>query len=318
MKRIGADHIGFNEIGGAGEIVYRVVRFKNYCCDIDEQGKQIVQPLILPGMEPVEGFDYELNGAELLYSLVNLYHEINDPEFVAPISYRIASWCKANVQPYGLKMLSAMMEDYGKDSWREWPLLQREASFWVDAFTDDLCWLGATMDFYRALLAVTVDKNTQPARDLYFEGKLEDRLPVFESYRNIENDGEYIQAIKKDYGELTDYLLGLFPEHRMKLTKNRKTGKIGMYGDIDSVFDLAWYAFAREVATDAPPPDTDPDSLILYGSGSYICCLSCGKYVKRKGPRQRYCDDPSCQAVRKRINSKDCYNRKKMKRDDNA
>ena len=28
MKRIGADHIGFNEIGGAGEIVYRVVRFK--------------------------------------------------------------------------------------------------------------------------------------------------------------------------------------------------------------------------------------------------------------------------------------------------
>ena len=99
----------------------------------------------------------------------------------------------------------------------------------------------------------------------------------------------------------------------MKLTKNRQTGKIGMYGDIDSVFDLAWYAFAREVATDAPPPDTDSDSILLYGTSSYICCLSCGRYVKRTGPRQRYCDDPDCQAVRKRMNSKDCYNRKKAK-----
>ena len=164
------------------------------------------------------------------------------------------------------------------------------------------------------MIAVTIGKNTQPARALYFEGKLEDGLPFFESYRNIQDDGEYIQAVKKDYEELTDFLLGLFPEHRMKLTKNRNTGKIGMYGDIDSVFDLAWYAFAREVATDAPPPDTDPDSILLYGTSSYICCLSCGRYVKRTGPRQRYCDDPDCQAVRKRMNSKDCYNRKKVKK----
>ena len=169
------------------------------------------------------------------------------------------------------------------------------------------------MDFYRALIAVTIGKNTQPARALYFEGKLEDGLPFFESYRNIQDDREYIQAVKKDYEELTDFLLGLFPEHRMKLTKNRNTGKTGMYGDIDSVFDLAWYEFAREVATDAPPPDTDPDSALLYGSSFYICCLSCGRYVKRTGPRQRYCDDPDCQAVRKRMNSKDCYNRKKEK-----
>ena len=85
-----------------------------------------------------------------------------------------------------------MMEDYGKESWREWPLLQREASFWVDAFTHDLCWIGATMDFFRALIAVTIEKNTQPARDLYFEGKLEDGLPFFERYRNMLDDAEYI------------------------------------------------------------------------------------------------------------------------------
>ena len=318
MKRIGADHIGFNEIGGAGEIVYRVVRFRNYSPDVDEQGKQIVQPVIFPGMEPVEGFDYELNGAELLYSLINLYHELNDPESIVPIPYRICVWCRDHVQPYSLKMLSAMMEGYGKDSWPEWPLLQKEASFWVDSFTHDLCCLGATMDFYKALISVRIRKDTQKARSLYYEGRIEDGLPFFERYRHIENNAEYIQTVMNDYDSLTDSLLGLFPEHRMKLTKNRINGTIGMYGDIDSVFDLAWYAFAREVATDAPPPDTDPDSLALYGSSSYICCLSCGRYVKRKGPRQRYCDDPDCQAVRKRINSKDCYDRKKMKRDDNA
>ena len=313
MKRIGADHIGFNEIGGAGEIVYRVVRFKRYCADVDEQGKQIIQPVIFPGMEPVEGFDYNLNGTELLYSLVNLYHELNDPDSIVPVSYRICAWCRENVQPYAFGMLSSMMEDYGKDSWREWPLLQREASFWVDAFTHDLCYIGATMDFYRALIAATVEKDTQKARALYYEGKLEDGFPFFEKYRNILDDGEYIRAVQNDYDELTEYLIGMFPEHKMKLKKNRQTGKIGMYGDIDSVFDLAWYAFAREVATDAPPPDTDPDSALLYGSSSYICCLSCGRYVKRTGPRQRYCDDPDCQAVRKRMNSKDFYNREKRK-----
>lgn len=54
MKRIEADHIGFNEIGGAGEIVYRVVRFKNYCCDVDEQGTTVL-PMYFTNNEALTG-----------------------------------------------------------------------------------------------------------------------------------------------------------------------------------------------------------------------------------------------------------------------
>lgn len=91
-----------------------------------------------------------------------------------------------------------------------------------------------------------------------------------------------------------------FPEFKVSLQFEKRSDKIGMYADIDSVFDICWYTFSRLVADIAPPLDEDLDS--MYSNGSYICCLNCGKYVKRKGPRQKYCSERECQRVRNRAN----------------
>ena len=97
--------------------------------------------------------------------------------------------------------------------------------------------------------------------------------------------------------------------YKVSLQFEKRFDKIGMYADIDSVFDICWYTFSRLVSDIAPPLDEDLDS--MYSNGSYICCLNCGKYVKRKGPRQKYCSEPDCQAVRNRTKFQNYYKRQK-------
>lgn len=311
MKHIGTDHIGFTEIGGAGEVVYRVIRFKTYNVDRTNNNKEIIMPVITPVSEPIEGVDYQLNGQELLFSLCNLYHIINDPHYPVPVSERIRFWCQQNVQPYNLKGLS---ESYKIDnSFLSWEMMQKDASFYVEEFVNDLCGIGMVMDFYNALYEAHFKRNPSFARNLYYEGNIKDSFPFFEKYVKFEDDEEYLRHIDEDFDYLETVLLGLFPEFKMTLQKDEKSGRIGIFADIDSIFDLCWYAFERLIASDAPPVDTDYDSDILYSSASYICCLACGTYVKRKGPRQKYCDNPACQAARKRINFKNFYNRQKAK-----
>jgi hypothetical protein len=49
----------------------------------------------------------------------------------------------------------------------------------------------------------------------------------------------------------------IFPDLRMRLKRDKKSGKV-MYGaDIQSVFDIFWYTFSRMVADIAPPVDED-------------------------------------------------------------
>lgn len=132
-----------------------------------------------------------------------------------------------------------------------------------------------------------------------------------ERYRTYEDDDAYTNRVIEDYDELFDKVLDLIPAFRMTVQKDHKTGEVGMYADIDSVFDIAWLAFAKELSHVRPATDTSIDSDLLYSSGSYICCLACGQYVKRRGPKQRYCDNPDCQSYRNRLKSKEAYYRKK-------
>ena len=52
-------------------------------------------------------------------------------------------------------------------------------------------------------------------------------------------------------------LLEMFPDFRMRVKQDRKVHKVEMDADIRSVFDIAWYSFARMVSDVAPPADTD-------------------------------------------------------------
>lgn len=52
----------------------------------------------------------------------------------------------------------------------------------------------------------------------------------------------------------------------MRVKLDRKTHKAEMCADTHSVFDIAWYAFARMVADVAPPADIDMDYEFSQGS----------------------------------------------------
>ena len=52
----------------------------------------------------------------------------------------------------------------------------------------------------------------------------------------------------------------------MRVKLDRKTHKAEMCAGTHSVFDIAWYAFARMVADVAPPADIDMDYEFSQGS----------------------------------------------------
>lgn len=117
-------------------------------------------------------------------------------------------------------------------------MLQKDATFYVDDFINDLCSLGMVMDFYTALHEAHANRNPYFAHNLYYKGKIKNRFPFFEKYASITDDDECLSKIDEDYDYLETMLLGVFSEFKMSLQKNKISGQIGIYADIDSVFDL--------------------------------------------------------------------------------
>ena len=91
-----------------------------------------------------------------------------------------------------------------------------------------------------------------------------------------------------------------------------KTKRILFAAEVESVFQLAWYALSRSVANDAPDHDPNPNS--MFSSGTPLACLHCGNFFIRTGPRQRYCSDPNCQAARQRKNQRNSRQRRKLQK----
>jgi len=91
-------------------------------------------------------------------------------------------------------------------------------------------------------------------------------------------------------------VLDMFLDIRWRLKENKKFGKIELGADVQSVFDIAWYTFARLVANVAPPIDEDMD--YFHSQGSVLTCMACGRYFVCHSSRQWYCDSPNCQAAK--------------------
>lgn len=130
-------------------------------------------------------------------------------------------------------------------------------------------------------------------------------------YRQYKDDAEYVQHVSGDYdahARVYD-LLEMFPDFRMRVKRDRKTHKVEMGADIQSVFDITWYSFARMVSDVAPPADTDPN--YMYSQETILTCIACGRYFVRHSSHQRYCDNPNCQAERNNRKARAYYKRKK-------
>lgn len=310
MKQLPSDFFSITEIGGVGEMVYRAVRFPEYVPEYDEEDmEEKIVPICTALHRPESGQDYSLTGQDVLVSLCNLYKEVNNPDYIHNDTNLIWNWCRNNLQPYNIDVLCDMTEnDYISN------YLSNELVGWgtfkVSDFIKDLCKLGTAFEYYDTLQKVRYNHDVASGRALYYEGKWCDSLLYLEEFRHCETDEEYLKEFNEKYHYLMQCLLDSFPDIRWRLKENEKTRKIEMAAEVQSVFDIAWYSFARLVADVAPPVDEDLD--YMFSQGSILTCMACGQYFVRHSSRQRYCNNPNCQAERNNRKARAYYERKKI------
>lgn len=308
MKQLPVINLSFVEIGGVGEMVYRAVRFPEYIPDYDNN-EEIIKPIFTGGHAPISGTDYSLTGQDLLVSLCNFYGKLNNPDSTESISDAVWDWCRNNIHPYDIDLLCDMLESekFAHITYRD--IIEKDATFSIKRFIKDLCDLGTVFELFYILDNLKYEGNVKNARNLYYEGRLRDSLAFLERYSKYEDDKEYRARVLEDYNDLIFNVIDMYPDFRMRLKLDKKTGKVMFGADVQSVFDIAWYTFSRIVADVAPPVDEDLD--YFESQGSILSCLACGKYFVRHSSRQLYCDNPNCQAERNRKNRRASYARKK-------
>jgi hypothetical protein len=311
MKQLPTEFFSFTEIGGVGEMVYKAVRFPECVPQYDHERKDdTIVPICTYTHPPEAGTDYSITGQELLVSLCNLYKKINTPDYSVGITDMVWDWCRSNIVPYNIEQLCNLME---QGNYMELYLSGEIVScgtFDVKDFVNDLCKLGSVFEYYDVLTKIRSRHDVASGRALYYEGRICDSKPFLEKFRHCQTDEEYLAEFNAEYENLISDVLEAFPDIKMRLQKNRKTGKIEMGADVQSVFDIAWYTFARLVADVAPPVDEDLN--YIESQGSILTCMACGEYFVRHSSRQRYCNNPSCQAERNNRKARAYYQRKKI------
>ena len=180
-KRLPA--LGFGDIGGAGQIIYNLVRFQEYDWDSVED-RDVIIPMCDAGHSFILPNEDSHTGKEILVSLYNLAKKLNDPGETRSFMYEILDWCKQYGNPYGVDELYALITDPAFDS-----SMNREVegigTFQLGRFLYDLGKLYTIASYYFALQGIALGKDDL-AYDLNAEGRFFEGLPFFEKYKYFE------------------------------------------------------------------------------------------------------------------------------------
>lgn len=320
------DILGFGEIGGVGQLSYKVTQFAKY--DWDYINDELMAYPIISGIAA----DYKsysgISGSMLLSSLCNLARLIDDPKTEKQPFELIIRWCQKFIHPYFVDDVNTLVRE--PDFTREEMALTltKEATFSISKFMEDLNRLYFAVRFYAALDAACMGNEDQ-ILDICKAGRYFDAVPYFEKYRyipaeidNSSADGDLLQEMINgmdtpgeqldddivrtpydDYEELRAKLIDLIPSFKMRPKLHSKTGRYIFSADVHSIFDICWYSFARMIVDDAPPEKKGAKQKDY--DGVVAVCIHCGRYFYRKRGNQLYCLREDCQKARKAKNQKD-------------
>lgn len=285
------DRLSIFDLGSLNENKKITAKFTKY--EVDHRGGEtIIYALLEEGQLPEWQEGYGLDGQKLLLSLCNLYLKIeNADEWEA--CHHIIAWCKSNAFPYcsqGLKV-----QEY------DWDLLHD---------TDRWELLVNALNGYE----FSLERITADLKRLYEDTEI---LIHFYNVKNhLESSGELPKNKRvQEYADiaslpemqllyrLDNFLSGL-PKFPLELTLD-EVGEMKILPGFTSVFDAAYYALARFVATQPEVPIKDDGGKTPLG-----ICESCGKIFFKNGNRQKYCDDPECKKERNRRKSRTAYLKK--------
>lgn len=285
------DRLSIFDLGSLNENKKITAKFTKYEVDHRRDGTYICA-LLEEGQLPEWQEGYGLDGQKLLLSLCNLYLKIeNIDEWEA--CHHIIAWCKANAFPYCSQGLKVQEYDWellqDSERWELWVNVLNGYEFTLERITADLKRLYEDMEI---LLHFYNVKN-----QLESQRELPQNKRVWE-YANIASLPE-MQLLYK-----LDNFLSELPKFPLELTLD-EVGELKILLGFTSVFDAAYYALARFVATQPEVPTKEDGGKTPLG-----ICESCGKIFFKNGNRQKYCDDPECKKERNRRKAKSAYYRK--------
>lgn len=339
--------ITFGDIGGIGQLIYHNFRFADYTLEFDDRGRIIATPVISrdnpPDMSQMEGLD----GNKILISLCDLARQVDSYETKEAYQDLIIEWCRTYMHPYRIDELFDGLTEIGTDA-SDFLLevTARDAVFCIDDFMHELGQLYNAARFYFALDGVTVAKEAA-AYDLYEKGKFFESSALFEKYKvahpelpedfdlsaaggdllkemQMTNaylathpvkqppEGEFAAEPYDDYEKLRDALLGFFPDFKLRLKAHPKTKRIMLSADVNSVFEIAWYALAH-LLTEEPLPE-EKGKEMPRPEGMMTFCKNCGRFYVRRNSRNEYCDRDECQRARNAKNQREYRDRKRIKK----
>lgn len=192
------EKLGFADIGGIGNIVYKKVLYKNYEYNlVDDDNSYWIHPTSkAPTINPEE--NYDLTGIRILVSLCNLAKEINKdpiPEDIPEENKKsiknaqkksyidlIMDWCKENMHPYDIEDLYEKYRPLKKGEFREDKPDMYDGCFKVNDFMRELIYVYIVFDAYYALTEV-IKGNPEKAYNLYYDGIYFNTLDIFEQYK---------------------------------------------------------------------------------------------------------------------------------------
>lgn len=288
----------------------------------------------------------DLSGRTILTSLCDLAKRIDDYNEKG-FDELILDWCKEYMHPYGIDALYSGITDESFDiTGFDAEMVERDGIFSLHDFMRELEKLYNAVRFYIALNAVAVGDD-DAAFEMQHEGRHFETLPFLARYKHPEPvtpdidvssaGGDLLSEMQlyskyfekhpeehlsgpyrepyDDFNELRESLIDCIPDFRLRLKLDPKSEKIVFAADVDSVFDIAWYTFARLL--------TEDPSLEFLGSddrcrdGILICCHHCGRFFVRNSKQQQYCDRPECQRARNAKNQRDFRKRKAIEKAQN-
>lgn len=339
------DVLGFGEIGGIGQLIYHIFRYKDYELRYDNSDEQLAWPVCKPGFEPDLSADGAYTGRDLLASLCNLAKKIDDFSEKKSYTDLIIEWCKENAHPYSIDFIYNGLTDKGFDITTYGDIFARDGVFSISDFMRDLGNLYNAARFYVALDGVCLGDD-EAARNLYSEGRHFEGDPFFEEFKldfdqpeidyssaggdllkemqldsafraansakKADEPGAFVREPYDHYEELRNRLIEAIPDFKMRLKVNPTTNRLIFSADVESVFDICWYTLARMLSEDPAPEEKGKDDDRL--EGIMICCHNCGDFFIRRNSRQEYCDKDECQRARNAKNQKNYRDRKRIEK----
>ena len=339
------DILGFGEIGGIGQLIYRLFRFKNYEIQYVEDGRILACPVCSPGNEIEFSTTQDLTGADMLVSLYNLALKINAPSEEKPFDELVIDWCNRVAHPYFVDELSSLIKDKEFDIAHDYSFIERDGIFDVKQFMHDLGKFYQAASFAFAL-DMMLKGYDDTAFDLSEEGRYFEGVPFLEKYKSeieaVDCEKEYSPITPAallaemqtsdipntntaeegfarvpfdDYEELRDKLIDMIPDFRLRLKVNHKRNRIVLAADVHSVFDIAWFTLAKKLCEDPLPKLKNKLAELDSGERPVILtCPICGRAFVRKGKGSRriYCGTRECENRRKANNTQNTRRRQKI------